>query len=288
MQENDTSLDIFIGNELEKFSITNSTIAELRDKYMSLRINGLDDKKGYLMVKAARMDIKAKRIEVDKKRKALTEDALKFQRSINSEAKRITNALEPIENYLKDQEDIVESEKKRIKAEQESIKLAEEAERKAEYERFIVDKEQLAAERRAHEEQMAKERAEIQAEKERLHKGVSIFNQLRSPYPGKIALDEPADEVKEKIDDAKSEKPPLEQTNQQLDHLLKFRLTEEDGEQIVLSEIGFYDFDMLIKGKPLYLDVNPRIKIVLGNLNLKDIYTLFGDAFGDGSDVNEI
>jgi hypothetical protein len=118
----------YIENELKKFSITDQAIAEMKQKYLPLKINGVDDKAGYAAVREARLTVKSKRIEVDKKRKELTEDALKFQRAINAEAKRIVNELEPIESYLGAQENEYEAEKERIKQEKEraeQIKLQE-------------------------------------------------------------------------------------------------------------------------------------------------------------------
>ncbi len=117
-------IDTYISQEIKAFQAYDIVIAELEDKYKQLKINGIEDKQGYLSVRAARLDIKAKRIEVDKKRKESTENALKFQRSVNGEAKRIIASLEEIEQYLGTQEDIFESEKERIKQE----KIREESE----------------------------------------------------------------------------------------------------------------------------------------------------------------
>lgn len=99
------------------FDITETAIKELNQNYMILNIDGIKDKEGYERVSTARKHIKSLRVQVDKRRKELTEDALKHQRLINSEAKRITSLLEPIEGHLLDQEKFIDSEIERIKQE---------------------------------------------------------------------------------------------------------------------------------------------------------------------------
>lgn len=102
---------------IQNFSLTDTAIAELRDKYMPLKINGVDDKDGYISVRTARLDIKSKRVEVDKKRKQLTEDARKHVNAVNDYAKNIISELEKIESHLGKQESAVDDEKERIKHE---------------------------------------------------------------------------------------------------------------------------------------------------------------------------
>lgn len=111
MQEN------FIATELQKFNVTDAAIAEMKDSFMPLKINGIDDKEGYKKVKEARIIVKNKRIEVEKRRKELKEDSLKYGRAVDAEAKRITGLLVPIEYYLQHQEDVIEQEKDRIRME---------------------------------------------------------------------------------------------------------------------------------------------------------------------------
>jgi hypothetical protein len=103
-----------IEKELQKFSITDSAISELNEKYMPLIISDLSDSKQLKVISDARKVVKKYRVEVDHKRKELTADALAFQKAINTEAKRITGMLEPIEDHLESQEKRVEDEKQRI------------------------------------------------------------------------------------------------------------------------------------------------------------------------------
>jgi len=105
--------------ELQKFNVTDAAIADMKEKFMPLAISGLDDKEGIRAVHDARMLVKGKRVEVEKVRKALNEDALAWQKTVNAEAKRITGLLEPIESHLEAEEDKIEKEKKRIEKEKE-------------------------------------------------------------------------------------------------------------------------------------------------------------------------
>lgn len=171
-------------------SQTETAIAELREQYMGLAIAGPDDRKGYLAVSEARKDVKARRVKVEHARKALNEDALTYQRTVNAEAKRITAMLEPIETYLEQQEDgykaalaakfrqAEEARKAKLQARVDAV-LAVRCQVPLAVLEALTD-EQFAAElakateadnaRKAQEEAAAKERAERDAEAERLRK----------------------------------------------------------------------------------------------------------------------
>lgn len=105
--------------DLQKFNITDTAIAEMREKYLGLKISGLDDKEGLEKVHTARMEVKNKRVNVEKVRKELKEDALKYGRLVDTEAKRITALLAPIESHLEKEEQKIEDEKKKIREEEE-------------------------------------------------------------------------------------------------------------------------------------------------------------------------
>lgn len=99
-----------------------AAIAEMRDKYLPLSINGIDDKDGFKAVHEARMVVKNTRIAVEKKRKELKEDALAYGRAVDSEAKRLTAMLEPIESHLEAEESAVTEAKEKIKRDAEEAK----------------------------------------------------------------------------------------------------------------------------------------------------------------------
>lgn len=113
-----------ITTALKEYNVPDAAISKYREDFMSLSVNGVDDKEGYDLCHSARMEVKGKRVEVEKTRKKLKEDALEYGRAVDKEAKRITALLEPIENYLLSQEKIVDDEKARIKAEAEAKEAA--------------------------------------------------------------------------------------------------------------------------------------------------------------------
>lgn len=73
-------------------------------------------------VTEARKAVKRLRIDIDKRRKELNEGALKYQRSINEEAKRLIAEIEPIEGKLSAEEENYEAEKARQKQAEERAK----------------------------------------------------------------------------------------------------------------------------------------------------------------------
>lgn len=101
------------------FPVADQAIAEMRDKYMPLRIAGVNDKAGYVMVRQARIEVKEKRCAVENRRKELKADALEWGRKVDAEAKRLTSLLTPIEEHLDAQEKAHDAEKERIKREAE-------------------------------------------------------------------------------------------------------------------------------------------------------------------------
>lgn len=113
-----------ISTQLQKFNITAAGIAEIKRKYLPLKIDGIEDKEGYKAVKEGRLFIKNTRCRIEKTRKELKEDSLKLGRAIDAEAKRITAEISPVEYYLETQEKAIDDEKERIKAEAEKARQA--------------------------------------------------------------------------------------------------------------------------------------------------------------------
>lgn len=111
-------------DELAVFRKQDAIVAELREKYMVLTINGVDDAKGFKAVHDARMIVKAARVDCEKTRVKLKADVLERGRKIDSEAKRVTALLAPIEEHLEAEENAVVQERERIKAEAEAIRHA--------------------------------------------------------------------------------------------------------------------------------------------------------------------
>ena len=110
--------------ELVEFRKQDAAIAKLREQYMPLKINGLEDKEGFAKVHDARMIVKNTRVSVEKKRVELKADALAYGRAVDAEAKRLTELLAPIESHLEAEEDCIVQERERIKKEAERKRQA--------------------------------------------------------------------------------------------------------------------------------------------------------------------
>lgn len=178
------------------FAIADEAIAEMAERYLPLIVKGIDDAKGFDEVHKARMVVRGKRVDVENTRKRLKADALEYGRMVDSEAKRIFALIEPIERHLQEQEDKVTKEKQRLKDEAEAKRqamirdrlqklalcgctyLASDVEglEQEKFDAFLADKqrEQLErqeaearaeAERKAEAERLAKERAELDAQR---------------------------------------------------------------------------------------------------------------------------
>lgn len=119
------NLTLITPTDLEQsFDVTADFVEKMADKAAELVISGIDDRQGYITVNDARKIIKEKRVAVEKKRVELNADALAYQRTVNTEAKRITALLEPIESQLEAKIKAIDTEKERLK--QEAIRLKQE------------------------------------------------------------------------------------------------------------------------------------------------------------------
>jgi hypothetical protein len=202
---------------------------------MALTVKGIDDQEGFGQVHDARMVVKGKRIAVEKQRKVYKEDALKFGKMVDSEAKKIFDALEPIESHLQTQEDVIINEKKRIaaekeRAEQERIlwRINELASvacvmsyfdvaslSDPEYEKLFSEKKaifeaeqvRIAEEKRLESERLEKERLDREAEQKRLDAERAELNRIKAEQDAERAKlkaeQDKIDAEKRAIEDAK-------------------------------------------------------------------------------------
>lgn len=109
---------------LSQYNVEDAAIEAIRADFMTLKINGLEDAKGYRAVDEARRTVKKLRTGVEAKRRELKKDSIEFGRRIDLEAKRITERLEPVETYLQAEQDAVDNEVKRIADAKEAARLA--------------------------------------------------------------------------------------------------------------------------------------------------------------------
>jgi hypothetical protein len=175
---------------------------------MALTVKGIDDQEGFGQVHDARMVVKNKRVLVEKQRKAYKEDALKFGKMVDGEAKKIFDALAPIESHLQQQEDIIINERKRIEAEKERAaqerilwRINELASvacvmsyfdvaslSDPEYEKLLSEKNtafkaeqvRIAEEKRLESERLEKERLDREAEQKRLDAERAELNRIKA------------------------------------------------------------------------------------------------------------
>ncbi len=107
--------------QIVSYSVTDAMITEMGNKYRFLKVM---DSESYETVRLAIADVRTKRTDIEKRRKELKEDALKWGRLVDSEAKRITTLLLAIEEPL-------QAEKKKEDDRKAAIKEAKEAKERA-------------------------------------------------------------------------------------------------------------------------------------------------------------
>ena len=122
MNDNDADvmeLPAITNMDVVKLNITDAEIARLKEEYLPLVINDIEDKIGLAKVYAARQDVKKKRVALVRYASGLKEKALAWQRKVNEEQNRVVKEFEAIEQHLQAEEDKVQKEKDRIAAEKE-------------------------------------------------------------------------------------------------------------------------------------------------------------------------
>lgn len=108
------------------YSVTAETIAQMKTRFASLTINGVNDKAGYDAVHKARMECVRARTAIEKTRKDLNAESQEFIRKVNAEAKTLTSLItDGMEKRLEDQQQAVDNEKARLKQVEEDKLYAE-------------------------------------------------------------------------------------------------------------------------------------------------------------------
>jgi colicin import membrane protein len=110
--------------------VTLAKIAKFKADYAGLTIAGVEDKRGYEMVRAARIHVKQHRTAVERVRKAENEEHQAQIKKNNAAAKHLEALLEEIEEPL-------EAEEKRYDAEVKALKEAAQREKDAKLQRRI-------------------------------------------------------------------------------------------------------------------------------------------------------
>lgn len=127
-----TPIEEKINNELVKANVTEAIIASLKEKYLPLKINGIEDKETYIQVKEARKECKGLRVMAEKICKKGREDAVAIQKAWVAKEKEVAGKIGEVEDYLekqeKDYEALVEKEKADRKRKQEEQFILRQAE----------------------------------------------------------------------------------------------------------------------------------------------------------------
>lgn len=110
--------------ELEKtyeapvvFSVTKAQIAELRAKFMGLKVANVNDKASYDLCKKSRGEVRGYRLQVVQEHKLMKAGALAFGRKCDASLRELLEMFEEIESHLKAEEAIIDDEKKRLEEE---------------------------------------------------------------------------------------------------------------------------------------------------------------------------
>lgn len=105
MENNQTTEEQPKEDQVGKYSITDAAIQKMKDEFLIMKINGIEDKAGHDIVYQSRQVVKKTITNVEKKRKELKAPVLLEAKTIDDEAERITKELASINKHLQDEED---------------------------------------------------------------------------------------------------------------------------------------------------------------------------------------
>lgn len=108
---------ILLTEKPKEYVDAENKISVIKAEYMTLKVNGPDDKEGLAKIHPAWSHSRETRLGIEKTRVALKAPALEFERKVDAFAKELTAQILPVETYLKGILDSVEAEKKRAKLE---------------------------------------------------------------------------------------------------------------------------------------------------------------------------
>lgn len=124
LENNETAVIAADFNKLISFPTTADDIAEIKEKYLVLRVTGLTDVVGYAACDAARKRVKGLRIAIEKRRKEIKKESIEWQKRLDSTANGLMTELEAVELHLETQQKIIDDEKKRLEEEEKAKALA--------------------------------------------------------------------------------------------------------------------------------------------------------------------
>ena len=209
----------YVSKELKKYSLADTKIIELRNKYLKIKVNGIDDIDGYALCKSAHQEIKAIRLGIEEKRQELKASSLDFGRKVDAEAKRLSIQIIEIETHLLSQRKVIEDEKKRIKEEeQEAIRKEEERIKKEEelrIEKIRLEQEKKERELEEKQEKIREEQKKIEEEKQEIERQKQKIIEIeeakkRAAEQARIEKEKIEKETEQAVEKARLEKEKLE------------------------------------------------------------------------------
>ena len=105
-----------ISQELVKHNVTETLIADLKEKYLPLKLKDLNDKETYVLIKDARKECKSLRVLAKKICEKGREDAVAKQKKWIEKEKDVTGRIGEVEDHLEKQEKEFEAEQEKQKA----------------------------------------------------------------------------------------------------------------------------------------------------------------------------
>jgi len=122
VEATEVTLENTIQQELVKANVTDAVIAELHNRYGSLRLKSVDDKESYLEIKAAAKECSKIRNLASKICKTGREDAVKIQKLWVAKEKEVIARIEEVENVLDAEVEKYDNEIKRKEEEEKQRK----------------------------------------------------------------------------------------------------------------------------------------------------------------------
>lgn len=102
---------------LATVNVTETVLAELEEKYTGLKIDGLEDRAGFQIVRNGRIYCKSLRVAAQKICKQGREEAVREQKRWIDAEKKVTTRIKKVEDELQAEEKRITDEKERIKRE---------------------------------------------------------------------------------------------------------------------------------------------------------------------------
>lgn len=267
----------FVETELAKYDYTEAKIKELEDKYLGMKVSGVDDMDNYLVCKDAHQEMKKSLSNIETIRKDLKADSITFGNLVDAEAKKWSAPVRKIVDYLAQQRAVVEDEKKRIIEEKAQKDLEEhmrkrreeeerlEAQRKEQEEKERQQKEEQARideENRKIEEKKKEAQDKIDADNRKLEEEKAKFERDKQEEKDRIARDK---KHAQEVEKAKIEATQREQKRKEEEEKEKIRLAEEAQKEAKEREESAPD---RIKLKKVATDISLIEMPILNSLEL--------------------